>query len=128
MAGLAGNLAYLSLEDGEEEATVSLEAPITLETKSLENCFVGSFLTSSVVSFPSMRATLANGWKPINGISITDLSEGRFLFCLFHRVDANRIEVGGSWNFNSYLLIMHRRLSRGRILELFHCFGSIFKF
>lgn len=55
-----------------------------------------------------MWATLANVWHPLGGISITDLSNGRFLFHLFHKVDADRIEARGLRNFNSHLLVMHR--------------------
>ncbi|MBA0694909.1 hypothetical protein Goari_005171 [Gossypium aridum] len=54
---------------------------------SYEHCFVGSFLTSSGINFPSMKVTLAN-------------------------VDVDRIEAGGSWTFKSHLLVMHRL--RGR--------------
>ncbi|MBA0752082.1 hypothetical protein Gogos_000951 [Gossypium gossypioides] len=49
------------------------------------NYFVGSFLTSSVINFQSMRSTLANVWHLIGG---------------------------GSWNFNSHLIIMHRLKDR----------------
>ncbi|MBA0662923.1 hypothetical protein Goklo_006985 [Gossypium klotzschianum] len=79
---------------------------------SYEHCFVGSFLTSSGINFPSMKVTLANVWHPIGGISIFDLNEGRYLFRLYHKVDVDRIEAGGSWTFKSHLLVMHRL--RGR--------------
>lgn len=45
MTGLTGNLADLSLEDGEKDTIVNLEVPTVVEMDSLENCFVGSFLT-----------------------------------------------------------------------------------
>lgn len=108
MAAVEGELAGLSLEDGEEEVAVSLGAPVAVEGESVKNCFVGSFLTNSVILFQSMRATPANVWHPIGGITITDLSGGRYFFRLYHNVDANRIEPGGPWTFNSHLLILHR--------------------
>lgn len=77
---------------------------------SYEHCFVGSFLTSSVVHFQAMHSTLANVWHPIRGIAIFDLGEGCYLFRLFHAVDVDRIEVRGPWNFNSQLL---HRLTNG---------------
>lgn len=55
-----------------------------------------------------MKATLANVWHPIRGIAITYISVGRFLFRLFHRVDADHIEARGPWHFNSHHLILHR--------------------
>ncbi|MBA0802910.1 hypothetical protein Gohar_013170 [Gossypium harknessii] len=39
---------------------------------------------------------------------IFDLSDGRFLYRLFHKVDADRIKVEGPWNFNLHLLILRR--------------------
>ncbi|MBA0598487.1 hypothetical protein Gorai_008247, partial [Gossypium raimondii] len=73
---------------------------------SYEHCFVGSFLTSSVINFPSIKVTLANVWHPIGGISISDLNEGRYLFRLYHKVDVDTIEAGGPWTFKSHLLIL----------------------
>ncbi|MBA0874961.1 hypothetical protein Goshw_024579 [Gossypium schwendimanii] len=46
------------------------------------NCFVGSFLTSSVINFQFMRSTLANVWHLIGSISISNLNEGHYLFRL----------------------------------------------
>lgn len=108
MVVVEDHLTGLSLEDVEEEEICSLDAKGVVGDSSLDNCFVGFFLTISVVHFQSMRATLANVWHPIGDITITDLSEGRFLFCLYHKVDADQKEIGGPWNFNSHLLIMYR--------------------
>lgn len=93
MVDLERNLVDLSLEDGEEEVMGSLEASIAAVSESLDNCFVGSFFTTSVVSFLVIRVTLAKVWHPIGGISITDLNKGRYLFRLYHCVDANKIEA-----------------------------------
>ncbi|KAE8695396.1 hypothetical protein F3Y22_tig00110716pilonHSYRG00078 [Hibiscus syriacus] len=50
----------------------------------------------------------ASVWRPLGGIAITDVGEGRYLFRLFHEVDMDRIEAGGPWNFNSHMLIIYR--------------------
>ncbi|MBA0717148.1 hypothetical protein Golax_004986 [Gossypium laxum] len=94
MADVEGNFAGLSLED-EEEVVVQLASKRLDLEASFENCFVGSFLTSSVVNFQSMRVTLANVWHPIRGISISDLNKGIFLFRLYHKMDTDRIKAGG---------------------------------
>lgn len=67
MTDVEGDFAGLSLEDVEEEEVVRLEASVSVGGESLVNYFVGMFLTSSVVNFLSMRATLANVWHPIAG-------------------------------------------------------------
>lgn len=108
MADVEGHLAGLLFEDAEE--------CVSWSNQPLVNCFVGTFLTSSVVNFQSMRATLVNVWHFIGGISITDIPEDRYLFRLYHKVDVDRIVARGPWNFNSHLLILHR-LKEGEILK-----------
>ncbi|PPD66869.1 hypothetical protein GOBAR_DD36249 [Gossypium barbadense] len=83
MADVEGNFQGQSLEDVEEKEAVKLKALVSRTGESLENCLVGTFLTSSVINFSSIRATLAN-------------------------VDADRIKAGGPWNFNSHLLILQK--------------------
>ncbi|GMI86308.1 hypothetical protein HRI_002300100 [Hibiscus trionum] len=94
MADVEANLAGLSLEEDEEEPLI-VEEVHTATIFPYEFCFVGSFLTTSVVNFQSMRSTLSNVWHPTGGISISDIGDGRFLFRLYHTIDAERIEAGG---------------------------------
>nr|KJB65964.1 hypothetical protein B456_010G122700 [Gossypium raimondii] len=55
-----------------------------------------------------MRLTLANIWHPIGEVSILDLENGRFFFRFYFKVDVDRVEKNGPWNFNSHLLVLHR--------------------
>ncbi|MBA0688119.1 hypothetical protein Goari_005925 [Gossypium aridum] len=73
------SIASLSLNDVEEES-IHLGVESSNSETSYANCFVGTFLTSSVVHFQTMRSTLANVRHPIGGVSISDLENGRFLF------------------------------------------------
>ncbi|KAL4335731.1 hypothetical protein GQ457_07G012980 [Hibiscus cannabinus] len=91
----------------DEDEGVQISIDVSDYPASLDHCFVGLFLTSSVIHFHSMRTTLANAWHPMKGISISDLGGGRFLF---------------RWNFNSHLLILHR-LTEGEdpmLVPFFH--------
>ncbi|MBA0859177.1 hypothetical protein Goshw_004083 [Gossypium schwendimanii] len=108
MVDVEGDFQGQSLKDAEEEEAVKLEAPVSSTGELLENCFTGTFLTYSMINFSSMRAILVNVWHPIGGIMIFDLSNGRFLYRLFHKVDVDSIKVEGPWNFNSHLLILLR--------------------
>lgn len=74
---------------------MSLGALVLTMSELLDNCFARSFFVTSVVSFPSIRMTLANVWHRIGGITITDLTKGRYLFRLYHYVNVNRIEASG---------------------------------
>ncbi|MBA0799752.1 hypothetical protein Gohar_010246, partial [Gossypium harknessii] len=81
MAAVEEILAGLSI--GEEEVVA---IPLGLGEPgggvSYEYCFVGIFMTSNVINFPSMKATLANVWHLVGGC--------------------------GPWTFNSHFLLMHR--------------------
>ncbi|GMI86525.1 hypothetical protein HRI_002321800 [Hibiscus trionum] len=102
-------LASLTIEDDEDnEIQVQEEGEGLPAGISSDLCFVGRFLTTSVIHFQSMRNTLANLWRPLGGIAISELGENRYLFRFFHPVDMERIEGGAPWNFNTRLLIFHR--------------------
>ncbi|KAL4311379.1 hypothetical protein GQ457_01G013910 [Hibiscus cannabinus] len=104
MADMTSSMTSLALDDGEEEFLQVDDVP-SLPIISYANCLVRTFLTTSVVKFESMRSTLANIWRPIGGISVTDLGEGMFLFRFYHVVDVDRICDGGPWNFNGHMLL-----------------------
>ncbi|KAL4346489.1 hypothetical protein GQ457_17G012780 [Hibiscus cannabinus] len=107
MSELSNNLANLTIVDSEEEAICVSESDISTPFSFL-HCFVGMFLTTSVIHFESMKNTLDNVWKPLGGISILELGERRYLFRLYHQVDVERIEIYGPWFFNSHMLLLHR--------------------
>lgn len=118
MDDVEDHLAGLTIKDVEEDAEVLLTSSQSGSGNFLVNCFVDSFLTTSVVNFKAMRAMLANVWHPIGGITIIDLLERRYLFRLYHKVDSDRLEASGTWNFNSHLLVW-RRLFDGMTPRLF---------
>ncbi|MBA0688582.1 hypothetical protein Goari_006357, partial [Gossypium aridum] len=72
------SMVDLSLEDDDEE-TIQLGVESSECETSYANYFQGMFLTSSVVNFQVMRSTLANVWHLIEGVSISDLGNERFL-------------------------------------------------
>ncbi|KAK5840015.1 hypothetical protein PVK06_008877 [Gossypium arboreum] len=55
---------------------------------------VGRVLMDSVVHFPPMRNLLANLWRPLGGISITDIRERRVLFQFYSMIDLKRVIDG----------------------------------
>ncbi|KAL4334370.1 hypothetical protein GQ457_07G017230 [Hibiscus cannabinus] len=96
-------MANLSIGSGDDDG-VQIVLDDSDSPPSFEYCFVGSFLTSSIINFPSMKSTMAQVWHPPGGISITDLGEGRFLFRLYHILGVDQIANGGPWFFNTHLL------------------------
>ncbi|KAE8678428.1 hypothetical protein F3Y22_tig00111410pilonHSYRG00064 [Hibiscus syriacus] len=107
------DLAFLTLED-DDDSEIQVEKENHPTGISFELCFVGRFLTTSVIHFQSLRTTLANLWRPLGGIAILELGNNRYLFRFYRAVDMDRMEEGGPWNFNSHLLILHR-LKEGEV-------------
>ncbi|MBA0880029.1 hypothetical protein Goshw_023414 [Gossypium schwendimanii] len=58
------SIADLLLED-EEEETIHLGVDVSERETPYANCYVGTFLTSSVVNFQAIKSMLANVWRPI---------------------------------------------------------------
>ncbi|KAL4319330.1 hypothetical protein GQ457_18G014620 [Hibiscus cannabinus] len=120
MTHIEQRLANLSIGSGEDDG-VQIDLGADLCPPSFDLCFVGSFLTTSIINFSSMKSRMVNVWHPPGGISITDLGAGRFLFQLYHVLDVDRIEHGGPWSFNNHLLILHRlRVGEDPMLVVLH--------
>ncbi|MBA0796005.1 hypothetical protein Gohar_006816 [Gossypium harknessii] len=103
---MENDLATLRITE-EEDNVIQLLGPLIGRTSLYEFCFVGCFVTTSVIHFPDMNNTLANLWHPLGGIQITDLREKWFLFCFFNCVDFDRVVRGAHWTFNNHLLVFH---------------------
>ncbi|GMJ04187.1 hypothetical protein HRI_004087900 [Hibiscus trionum] len=94
MANVSEDLVNLSIDVGEDDG-LQFETIDTDSRPSFEHCFVGRFLTSSIINILAMKSTLANVWRPVGGIAISDIGDNRFLFRFFNVVDANRVDRGG---------------------------------
>ncbi|MBA0826275.1 hypothetical protein Goarm_011142 [Gossypium armourianum] len=103
---MENDLATLLITE-EEDDVIQLMGPLIGRTSLYEFCFVGCFVTTSVIHFPDMNNTLANLWHPLGGIQITDLREKWFLFWFFNCVDFDRVVRGAHWTFNNHLLVFH---------------------
>ncbi|MBA0761422.1 hypothetical protein Gotri_024074 [Gossypium trilobum] len=100
-------LENLNISDDEEEILEGLRNADESEEKH-RLCLVGRVLTDSVVHFPSIRSILANLWRPVGGISITDIWEKRSLFKFYHEIDLKRVLWGKPRFFNIHLILFHR--------------------
>ncbi|MBA0553904.1 hypothetical protein Golob_013043 [Gossypium lobatum] len=113
---MENDLATLQITE-EEDDVIQLLGPLIGHTSLYEFCFVGCFVTTSVIHFLDMNNTLANLWHPLEGIQITDLREKWFLFWFFNCVDFDRVIRGAHWTFNNHLLVFHcRRPSKDPLL------------
>ncbi|MBA0707881.1 hypothetical protein Golax_019890 [Gossypium laxum] len=77
--------ANLYIIDGEEEP-FQIQGEVQALIEDYKQCLVVSYLTISVVHFPSMRNKMPDSWHPLRGISITDIGDKRCLFRFFYEV------------------------------------------
>ncbi|KAL8493878.1 hypothetical protein ACS0TY_024880 [Phlomoides rotata] len=107
---MESTFANLSITN-EKEVEILLEDGNDIEGQvTSEHCLVGRFITQQTINFNSMRNTLASVWKPVRGVSIKAIGEGRFLFQFFHVLDVKRILEGSPWSFNNHPLVLHSLL------------------
>ncbi|KAK8677239.1 hypothetical protein V6N13_142787 [Hibiscus sabdariffa] len=66
MSNVEDDMAHLSIGDGEDDG-VQIELDDSDLPPSFVYCFVGSFLTTSIINFLSMRSTMATVWHPLGG-------------------------------------------------------------
>ncbi|KAL8515128.1 hypothetical protein ACS0TY_014003 [Phlomoides rotata] len=57
-------------------------------------CLVGRFLTLQTMNVMSMKNTLVSVWRPMRGVAIKPIGEGRFLFQFHHILDVYDLPHG----------------------------------
>ncbi|CAH9127098.1 unnamed protein product [Cuscuta epithymum] len=55
-----------------------------------------------------MKERLATLWEPHEGVAITEVQRGIFLFQFFHKLDMQHVSLHGPWHFDNHLLILSR--------------------
>jgi 14-3-3 protein epsilon len=101
------NLEDLSLHEEEEEGfTFDIE-----EGESQVDfrwCLVGRFLSDRPIHVNSMKATMADVWRPVKGVKIKEAEKGLFLFQFSHELDMEAVLQGTPWSFDNRMLIVGR--------------------
>jgi hypothetical protein len=101
------NLEGLSLHEEEEGFRFDFDDEGD-EQVDLRWCLVGRFLCERAIHFNSMKARMADLWKPVKGVTIKEASTGKFLFHFAHPLDMEAVLNGGPWSFDNNTLIMER--------------------
>lgn len=70
----------------------------------IEQCLVGSVLTSKTIYFNVLKDMLANMWQPGQSIYIIKIVENRLLFQFYHSWDLKRVLEGGPWLYDNFML------------------------
>nr|KYP64441.1 Uncharacterized protein At4g02000 family [Cajanus cajan] len=108
--------------DTEDDGLI-IPRPIDAEANSLIHLsLVGRFLTERTIRTMIMKDRMASIWRPVKGVSISEIQTNIFLFQFFHILDFNRIYEGGPWSFDNNMLILSK-IHRGEIpteVPLFH--------
>lgn len=69
---------------------------------------LGQFLADRTIRVSVMKEMMANVWRPNKGITFTETGKGSFLFQFYQRLDLERVEEGGPWSFDGYLMVIGR--------------------
>ncbi|GAU45522.1 hypothetical protein TSUD_186790 [Trifolium subterraneum] len=113
---------FESLNLDEEEELNFVVGEDTDEQHDLNLCLVGRFVHDRPIRFNSMKACLADVWRPVKGMTVKEATQGLYLFKFFHPLDVEEVLKGGPWTFDSFTLIIDR-LKIGVALQdipLFH--------
>ncbi|MCH83589.1 DUF4283 domain protein, partial [Trifolium medium] len=100
------NFENLNLDE-EEELNFEVEED-TAEQHDMNLCLVGRFVHDRPIRFNSMRARLADVWRPVKGMSVKEATTGLYLFKFFHPLDMEEVLKGGPWTFDNFTLIIER--------------------
>jgi hypothetical protein len=102
------NLEDLSLHGEEEEGfTFDIEDEGDSQVD-FRWCLVGRFLSDRPIHVNSMKATMADVWRPVKGVKIKEAEKGLFLFQFSHELDMEAVLQGGPWSFDNRMLIVGR--------------------
>ncbi|GAU47702.1 hypothetical protein TSUD_190310 [Trifolium subterraneum] len=114
------NFETLNLDE-EEELNFVVGEDIE-EQHDLNLCLVGRFVHDRPIRFNSMKACLADVWRPVKGMTVKEATQGLYLLKFFHPLDVEEVLKGGPWTFDNFTLIIDR-LKIGVALQdipLFH--------
>jgi hypothetical protein len=100
------NFESLNLDE-EEELNFVVEED-TVEQHDLNLCLVGRFVHDRPIRFNSMKACLADVWRPVKSMTVKEASPGLYLFKFFHPLDVEGVLKGGPWTFDNFTLIIER--------------------
>jgi hypothetical protein len=100
------NFESLNLDE-EEELNFVVEED-TVEQHDLNLCLVGRYVHDRPIRFNSMKACLADVWRPVKSMTVKEASPGLYLFKFFHPLDVEGVLKGGPWNFDNFTLIIER--------------------
>lgn len=87
-------------------------------------CLVGRFVTDRPINYNDMSYSLAELWRPGEGVHVHELNGGLYLFHFFHEVDLYRVMILGPWTFDNHALILEPMA----ICPLLRCHWTMFMF
>lgn len=69
---------------------------------------MGRFICDISIHVKSMKVRVADMWQLVKGVTVKQAKEGLFLFHFSHNMNMKATLKGGSWTFDSHLLIIER--------------------
>ncbi|CAH9090007.1 unnamed protein product [Cuscuta europaea] len=82
--------AYGNMEMEDEDEFLQVEAPAP-GSDEIGWALVGTITSEKSVCFSSFRDTMANIWRPVKGVTITELGNRRYMFQFYNENDMQRV-------------------------------------
>ncbi|CAH9125829.1 unnamed protein product [Cuscuta epithymum] len=82
-------------EEGDESSKGKAEFPV-----------IGIILTDRKIKSQYFKELMASLWTPVKGVSIQEISDKRYIFTFYHKLDMRRVLDEGPWLFERNLLLL----------------------
>ncbi|XP_058734223.1 uncharacterized protein At4g02000-like [Vicia villosa] len=102
------NLEGLSLLDDGDEGFCFDIGDDDGSTGDLQFCLVGRFLSDRPIHVKSMKARMADIWRPVKKVMIKEAMDDRILFQFSHQLDMEAALKGGPWSYDNHLLVIEK--------------------
>ncbi|KAJ8423987.1 hypothetical protein Cgig2_009195 [Carnegiea gigantea] len=93
----------LEVLDADDTSSNHLDFQIAL-------CLVGNLLTKTTFNADSLKNTLRNAWRPVNGLIVKDLNTNLFAFQFFSETDRDFVLNKGPWAFDVSVLLLKQMI------------------
>lgn len=104
MEELESSWNKLALTENEQE-TVEIDEEETEEDPN-RFCLIGSLWSIRPFNHRAMLETMKTLWKPLKGVDMDIISDNRFLFTFYNRIDKEQVLERRPWTFEKHVLLL----------------------
>ncbi|CAH9091659.1 unnamed protein product [Cuscuta europaea] len=102
---LAQAYGNMEMEEGYEAILVEAE---NSGASGANLTFIGTITSEKPVHFSIFRDSMASVWKPVKGLTITDIGTRRYMFYFYHECDMLKVTLEGPWLFDQNMIVLKK--------------------